>query len=51
MEDMGKSIFEFRFKDKSGIYRVIYFVKKKEGIYFIHAFTKKTQKTPKKILI
>ena len=48
MEGMGKGVFELRLKDSSGIYRVIYLIKKKDKIYLIHAFKKKTAKTPKK---
>ncbi len=51
MSSIGKSVFELRLKDKSGAYRVIYYALSKKGeIYFLHAFKKKTQKTPKKNL-
>jgi len=39
-----------RVRDSSGMYRVIYVVKKKDAIYLIHGFKKKTQKTAKKNL-
>jgi predicted XRE-type DNA-binding protein len=42
---LAKSIHELRFKDRSGIFRVIYFLAGIQGIYFIHAFSKKTQQT------
>jgi phage-related protein len=48
MDGMGKGVFELRLKDSSGIYRVIYLVKKKDAIYLIHGFKKKTMRTPKK---
>lgn len=48
LESAGNKIFELRFKERSGIYRVIYYIKKKEAIYLVHGFQKKTQKTPKK---
>jgi phage-related protein len=48
MEGMGAGVFELRFKERSGIYRVIYLVKKGDAIYLIHGFQKKTNKTPKK---
>ena len=48
MLGMGKNVFELRLKDRNGIFRVIYFIKKEEAIYLIHAFQKKTQKTPKR---
>jgi phage-related protein len=51
MSSIGKSVFELRIKDKTGAYRVIYFNLNKKGeIYLLHAFKKKTQKTPKKNL-
>ena len=37
---------ELRFKDRAGIYRFFYFVKKADAIYFVHAITKKTQTLP-----
>lgn len=48
MEGMGPGIFELRFKERSGIYRIIYFVKKDDAIYLIHGFQKKTNKTSQK---
>ncbi|MCB9091210.1 MAG: type II toxin-antitoxin system RelE/ParE family toxin [Halobacteriovoraceae bacterium] len=48
MTSMGHGVSELRLKDGSGAYRIIYFIKKKDAIYLIHAFKKKTQKTPKK---
>ena len=48
MPKVDKNVHELRLKDKNGIYRFFYVVKKKEAIYLVHAFQKKTQKTPKK---
>lgn len=48
MEGMGPGIFELRFKERSGIYRVLYYIKKGDAIYLVHGFQKKTQKTPQK---
>ncbi len=48
MEGMGPGVFELRLKDRSGIYRVIYFFKKGDAIYLVHGFQKKTNKTPQK---
>ena len=48
MPSIGKNVHELRLKDKDGIYRVFYVIKKKDAIYAVHAFQKKTQKTPKK---
>ena len=50
MEGIGKGANELRVKDKTGIYRTIYFIKKGNAIYLVHAFKKKSQKTPKKNL-
>lgn len=47
MASIGKGIKELRLKDKSGAYRVIYYFKTSSGqVYFLHAFKKKTQRTP-----
>ena len=43
-----RSAFELRIKDEKGIYRVFYILFFGEKILIPHAFTKKTQKTPKK---
>ena len=34
---------ELRFKEPSGIFRFLYFIKKKDAIYMVHAFKKKRQ--------
>lgn len=46
LSNIHGSLHELRLKDRSGIYRVFYYLKKDEAIYIIHAFKKKTQKTP-----
>lgn len=48
MPSIGAGVHELRFKDRSGQHRVIYVVKTKDAIYLVHAFSKKTQQTPKK---
>lgn len=48
MEGMGPGVFELRFKDRTGIFRVIYFIKKDDAIYLIHGFQKKANKTPRR---
>ncbi|MBL6991094.1 MAG: type II toxin-antitoxin system RelE/ParE family toxin [Bacteriovoracaceae bacterium] len=50
MEGLEGNVHELRLKDSSGIYRVIYLIIKKDAIYIVHAFKKKTNKTPKKNL-
>jgi phage-related protein len=47
MPIIGMGVYELRIKaDKQ--YRAFYITKFEEGIYILHAFIKKTQKTPKK---
>ncbi len=46
MPSIGKGVHELRFRDRAGIYRVIYVLYGGGIIYLIHAFMKKTSKTP-----
>ena len=46
MPSIGKGVHELRFRDRAGIYRVIYILAGAGLIYLLHAFMKKTQKTP-----
>lgn len=48
MKSIHQHAFELRVKDRKGAYRVIYILSIKDKILIPHAFTKKTQKTPKK---
>ena len=45
MMGLPPNIFELRFCDRAGIFRVIYYIKKGDAIYLIHAFQKKSNKT------
>lgn len=47
-DNIGKGIFELRFKGKEGQVRVLFFFFYKKQIILTHGFVKKTQKTPKK---
>ncbi len=47
MPSIGNGVHELRFRDRSGIYRVIYVFVGGGTIYLIHAFMKKDKKTPK----
>jgi len=47
MPSIGKGVHELRFRDRAGIYRVIYFYAGASVIWLLHAFTKKTQATSK----
>lgn len=48
MKSIHAKAHELRIKDKKGAYRVIYVLQVNDQILIPHAFTKKTQKTPKK---
>lgn len=48
LSGIHKALHELRFKDRTGIYRVIYYMKPEKKIYIIHAFKKKSQKLPMK---
>lgn len=50
MPSIDKNAHELRLKDRNGIYRVFYVIKKKDAIYIVHAFQKKSQKTPTKTI-
>jgi phage-related protein len=43
---MGKGLFELRMKSKEGIGRVLYCTLSGRRIFMLHAFIKKTAKTP-----
>lgn len=47
MPSVGISVQEIRVREK-GAYRLIYVAKFSEAIYVLHAFAKKSQKTPKR---
>jgi phage-related protein len=47
MPSIGKSVHELRFRDRAGIYRVIYVFVGGGTIYLLHAFMKKTGPTPR----
>jgi phage-related protein len=46
MPSIGKGVHELRFRDRTGIYRVIYVFIGGGSIYLIHAFMKKSAQTP-----
>jgi phage-related protein len=47
MPSIGKGVHELRLKDRSGVYRVIYFFSGASQICLLHAFKKTTQATSK----
>ena len=48
MATIGPGVREIRIRDGSGAFRVIYLAKLEDRILVLHAFQKKTQKTPQK---
>jgi phage-related protein len=50
MPTVATGVCELRVKGKDGQYRLFYFAVSKQGIFAIHAFKKKSQKTPKRDL-
>ena len=47
LASIQSGLHELRLKDRSGQFRVFYFIKKGDAIYLLHAFRKKTQELPK----
>lgn len=45
MPSIGPGVHELRFRDRSGIYRVVYWLAGAGMIHLLHAFKKTTQKT------
>ena len=50
MQSVGRGVREIRVRDASGAYRVIYVARIQDAIYVLHAFAKKTQRTPERDL-
>jgi len=48
MPSVGPSVREIRVREASGAFRVIYVAHLEAAIYVLHAFQKKTQKTPQR---
>lgn len=46
MPSVALGVEELRIRDRSGSFRVFYFKKSRAGILVLHAFAKKSQKTP-----
>ncbi len=47
MPSVGLGVHELRVRDAAGIYRAFYAVQSERGLIVLHAFEKRTQKTPK----
>lgn len=48
MPAIGKGVEEIRIRDDLGIYRVIYTARFADAVFVLHAFQKKTQRTPQR---
>lgn len=46
MPSIAPGAHELRFRDRSGIYRVVYWIRRQNEIWLVHAFKKKTQQSP-----
>lgn len=51
MKAIHKNAYELRIKDKNGAYRIIYILNIGNKIFIPHAFTKTTNRTPKKEIL
>ena len=47
LSSIQRGLHELRLRDRTGVFRVFYFVQLRDAIYFVHAFKKKTQKLPR----
>jgi len=50
MPSIGPRVHELRFRDRSGIYRVVYFIAVTRNIHLLCAFKKATQKTEQRYI-
>ncbi len=48
MPIIGRGVHELRFRGRGGVYRVIYVLVESGNVWFLHAFQKKTEKTPRR---
>ena len=48
MPSISKGVHELRFRDRSGVYRVVYYLAGVSTVYLLHAFMKKKGQTPRK---
>ena len=47
MASVGPGVREVRVREEGGAFRVLYVTRIEEAVYVLHAFQKKTQRTPK----
>jgi phage-related protein len=48
MPSVAPGVHELRFRDRSGVYRVLYWLAGAGTVWLLHAFSKKSQKTPQR---
>jgi len=48
MPSAGSAIHELRFRDRTGIYRLLYWLPGGGVVYLLHAFKKTSRKTPRR---
>ena len=46
MPSIGSGVHELRFRGRDGIYRVVYWIAREGDLWMLHAFKKKSQRTP-----
>ena len=51
MSTIGNGVFEIRVSVQEGAFRAVYIAKFQEAVYVLHAFQKKTERTPQKDLL
>ncbi|MGH7488361.1 MAG: type II toxin-antitoxin system RelE/ParE family toxin [Thermoanaerobaculia bacterium] len=47
LPDVGAGVYEIRVRDHARAFRMIYVAKFEDAVYVLHAFQKKTRKTPR----
>ena len=50
MKSVGKGVREIRVRERSGAFRVIYVASFEDTVYVLHAFQKRSQRTPQRDL-
>jgi phage-related protein len=50
LRTIGPGVAEIRVRDTAGAFRVVYLARRMEAVYVLHAFQKKTRKTPQPAL-
>ena len=48
LKTVGRGVWELKISERDGQFRVVYVAKRRSRIYILHAFQKKTQRTPQK---